>query len=268
MDRERIGLIAGNGKFPLFFAQEAKKQEREIIAVAFKEETSRRLSKYVDEIHWISVGELQKLIDILVEARVTQAIMAGQVNLSLLFSKVKLDEEVKKLLNEVGNKTTEALLGSVGKRLAAENITLINSATYLGDFLPQRGVLTRVTPTAKEWADIEFGKKIAKDIAGLDIGQTVIVKDRTILAVEAIEGTDEAVRRASRFGKKEIVVVKVSKPNQDMRFDLPVIGIRTIKLLHRLKAKVLAIEEKKTLVLEKEKVIRLADRRGICIVAL
>lgn len=193
--------------------------------------------------------------------------MAGQVNLSLLFSKVKLDEEAQKLLREVDNKTTDALLGSVAEKLAERNITLINSATYLDDFLPEKGILTRISPTASEWADIEFGKKIAKQIAGLDIGQTVIVKNKTILAIEAIEGTDEAVRRASRFGKEGIVVVKVSKPEQDMRFDLPVIGERTIKLLCRLKAKILAIEAKRTLVLEKEKIIRLADNRGICIVA-
>ena len=264
---DRIGLIAGNGKFPLFFAQGAKKKGRKIIAIAFKEETSRTLSRYVDEIHWISVGELKKIVDILAGSGVTRAVMAGQVNLSLLFSKVKLDEEAQKLLREVDNKTTDALLGSVAERLAERNITLINSATYLDDFLPEKGVLTQINPTASEWADIEFGKKIAKQIAGLDIGQTVIVKDKAILAIEAIEGTDEAIRRACRFGKEGIVVVKVSKPEQDMRFDLPVIGGRTIKLLHRLKAKILAIEAKKTLVLEKEKIIRLADGWGICIVA-
>ena len=264
---DRIGLIAGNGKFPLFFAQEAKKKGRKIIAIAFKEETSRMLSRYVDEIHWISVGELKKMGDILAASGVTRAVMAGQVNLSLLFSKIKLDEEAQKLLREVDNKTTDTLLGSVAERLAERNITLINSATYLGDFLPEKGVLTRIKPVASEWADIEFGKKIAKQIAGLDIGQTVIVKDKAILAIEAIEGTDEAVRRACRFGKEGIVVVKVSKPEQDMRFDLPVIGERTIKLLHRLKVKILAIEAKKTLVLEKEKIIKLADGWGICIVA-
>ena len=264
---DKIGLIAGNGKFPLFFAQGAKKKGRKIIAIAFKEETSRRLSGYVDEIHWISVGELKKVVDILTGSGVTRAVMAGQVNLSLLFSKVKLDEEARKLLREVDNKTTDSLLGRVAERLAERNITLINSATYLDDFLPGKGALTRISPTSSEWEDIEFGKKIAKQIAGLDIGQTVIVKNKTILAIEAIEGTDEAVRRAWRFGKEGIVVVKVSKPDQDMRFDLPVIGERTIRLLHRLKAKILAVEAKKTLVLEKEKIIRLADGWGICIVA-
>jgi len=263
---EKIGLIAGNGKFPLFFAQGAKKEGRKIITVAFKEETSRELSKYVDEITWISVGELQKLIDILVSSGVSRAVMAGQVNLSLLFSKIKFDEEAQKLLSEVENKTTDALLSTVAKRLAEKNITLINSATYLDEFLPQKGILTQTVPTSQQWEDIEFGRKIAKQIAGLDIGQTVIVKNKTILAIEAIEGTDEAVKRASQYGKEGIVVVKVSKPNQDMRFDIPVIGKKTIKLLHRVKAKILAIEEKKTLILEKEKVIKLADRWGICIV--
>jgi len=263
---EKIGLIAGNGKFPLFFAQEAKRKKKGVIAIAFKEETSKELSRYVDEIHWISVGELQKLIDILVKAGLKRVVMAGQVNLSLLFSKIKMDKEAQKLLKEVENKTTDTLLGKVAEKLAQRNITLISSATYLNDFLTERGILTRREPTSKEWEDIEFGKKIAKEIAGLDIGQTVIVKDKTVLAIEAIEGTDEAVKRAVRFGKEGVVVVKVSKPNQDMRFDLPVIGIRTIELLHQLKVKILAIEEKKTLVLEKEKIVKLADNRGICIV--
>ncbi len=266
MTMEKIGLIAGNGKFPLFFAQGAEKTGKKIVAVAFKEETSRELSKYVDEIHWISVGELQKLIDILTSSGVKQAVMAGQVNLSLIFSKIKLDEEAKKLLTEVETKTTDVLLGKIAEKLAEKNVILINSATYLDDFLPQKGILTRTGPTSQQWEDVEFGKTIAKYIAGLDIGQTVIVKDKTILAIEAIEGTDRAIKRASLFGKDGIIVVKVSKPKQDMRFDIPVVGLRTIKLLHKVKAKVLAIEEKKTLLLEKEKTIKLADRWGICIV--
>ena len=268
MEREeRIGLIAGNGRFPIFFAREAGKRGRKIVAVAFREETSGKLRKAVDEIHWISVGQLSRIAEIFGERKIEKAVMAGQVNLSLLFSKLKMDAEAKKLLDEVRHKTTDAILGAAADNLQKKGITLMNSLTYLDHLVPVEGVLTGRGPTEKERQDIMFGRLMARQIAAVDIGQTVVVKNKTVLAVEAIEGTDRAIIRASRLGGRGITVVKVSKPAQDMRFDVPVVGLKTIELMRRIKGRVLAVEAEKTLILDKEDFIRLADRYGITVVA-
>ena len=265
----RIGLIAGNGKFPIIFAKEAKKKGIEVIGIAIKEEASNDLEKYVAKIYWLGVGELEKLSQVLLREKLSSVVMAGQVRHKILFDKsIKIDPDMQKLLDSVKDKKTDSLMGAVAKRLEQGGVKLLDSTTFLQDYLPEKGVLTKKTLEKKILDDIEFGRGLAKSIAGLDIGQTVVVKDKAVLAVESIEGTDEAIKRGAKYGKSGIIVVKVSKPNQDMRFDVPIIGPDTIKLLKELKAACIAIEAKKTLIIDKEETIKFADEANIAIVAL
>lgn len=266
---ERIGLIAGSGKFPLIFARAAKKQKGEVVAIAVRGETKPSLEGLVDRIYWVGLGELGKTIGIFKEEGITKAVMVGQVTPTLIFKDdITQDEEVKKLLESARDWRADSLLGEIAKRLKRAGITLINSTTYLSDLLPTKGIKTRRKPSKAQWDDIKFGRSIARKIAGLDIGQTVVVKEKAILAIEAIEGTDEAIKRGGALGNGEVVVVKVSKPKQDMRFDMPVVGPETVRSLIQAKASVLAIESEKTVLIDEQEVIKLADERGISIVVI
>jgi DUF1009 family protein len=265
----KIGLIAGNGRFPIIFAQAARKKGVEIVAIGINEETSKELEKFVNKIYWLGVGELEKLLKILKEENIRSVVMAGQVKHKLLFdNNVKIDKRMQFLLGGLKNKKTDSIIGAVARLLGLSGIKVLSSITFLSDHLPERGVLTKISPDARQLKDIEFGRRIAKVIAGLDLGQSIAVKDMVVLAVESIEGTDEAIRRAAKYGKEGIVVIKVTKPRQDMRFDVPVIGPDTIKLLQEVKAGCLAIEAKKTLIIDKPETLRLAESGGISIVAV
>jgi len=268
IENRKIGLIAGNGKFPLIFAQEAKKVGTEVVALAIKKETSPSLENLVDRIHWVNVGQLGDLIEICKKEGITRAVMAGQVRHTRLFGQVRLDARAMALLAGVKDKKANSLLGAVADELLREGIELIDSATYLSHLLPSPGILTRRKPTQNEWRDIEFGHKMAKEIAGLDIGQTVVVKDQTVLAVEGMDGTDRTIKRGGKLGRGDVVVVKVSKPHQDRRFDLPIIGERTIEVLKEAKAKVLAFSARSTILLNREKVVKSANQNGISLVAV
>ena len=268
IENRKIGLIAGNGKFPLIFAQEAKRVGAEVVALAIKKETSPSLENLVDRIHWVNVGQLGDLIEICKKEGITRAVMAGQVRHTRLFGQVRLDARAMALLAGVKDKKANSLLGAVADELLREGIELIDSATYLSHLLPSPGILTRRKPTQNEWRDIEFGHKMAKEIAGLDIGQTVVVKDQTVLAVEGMDGTDHTIKRGGRLGRGDVVVVKVSKPQQDRRFDLPIIGERTIEVLKEAKAKVLAFSARSTILLNREKVVKSANQNGISLVAV
>ena len=265
--KNRIGLIAGNGRFPILFAQEAKKQGADVVAIAIKEETQKELEKHVGKIYWLGVGELSKLSQILLQEKLTAVVMAGQVKHKRIFDDVKIDQEMQKLLGSLKDKKTDSLIGAIAKKLEASGVKLLDSTTFLSDYLPEKGLLTGHSLGQKILDDIDFGRGIAKSIAGLDIGQTVVVKDRAILAVESIEGTDEAIKRGAKYGKDGIVVVKVSKPDQDMRFDIPIIGPETVKLLKEVKAACLSIEAKKTLIIDREETMHLANEAGIGIIA-
>lgn len=265
----RIGLIAGNGRFPIIFAESARKKGIEIIAIGINEETSKELEKFVNKIYWLGVGELDRLLKILREEDLRSIVMAGQVKHKLLFDKnIKIDEKMQFLLGSLKDKKTDSIIGAVARLLEFKGIKVLSSIIFLSDYLPKKGVLTKQLPDNRVLKDIDFGRKIAKAIAGLDIGQSVVVKDRVVLAVESIEGTDEAVRRAAKYGKEGIVVIKVTKPRQDMRFDVPVIGPDTIKLLQEVKAACIAVEAKKTLIIDKPETLRLAESSGISIVAV
>ncbi|MFA5388722.1 MAG: UDP-2,3-diacylglucosamine diphosphatase LpxI [Candidatus Omnitrophota bacterium] len=266
---EKIGLIAGSGRFPIIFARSAREKGVEIVAIGINEETPVELEKFVGKIYWLGVGELGKLLDILKEEKIRSIVMAGQVKHKLLFdSNIKIDKKMQFLLGGLKNKKTDSIIGAVARLLELSGIKVLSSITFLSDYLPAKGILTSRPPDERVLKDIDFGRRIAKEIAGLDIGQSIAVKDKVVLAVESIEGTDEAIKRAASYGKEGIVVIKVTKPRQDMRFDVPVIGPDTIKLLREVKASCLAIEAKKTLIIDKEETLKLANEAGITIIAV
>lgn len=267
MSFKKIGLIAGEGRFPIIFAQKAKLNNVDIIAVGIKSKTNKKLKKYVEKAYYVKLGEFKKLINYFKKHNIKVAVMAGKVpKVSIFDKRIIADKELKELLNRVKDKKDVSLLKEIGNVLQLNGIEVLKSTIYMEEFLANKGNITKRKPTQQEQEDIEFGKKIAKEIAHLDIGQTIVVKDKAVLAVEAIEHTDQTIKRASKLGKKDVVVVKVARPNQDMRFDVPAIGVKTIKFLIKAKAKVLALESGRTFIFDKEEIKRLADKHNISIV--
>jgi UDP-2,3-diacylglucosamine hydrolase len=265
---DKIGIIAGNGRFPFLVAEEIKKTGARVIGVGLKEETDPSFEKLADKIEWIDLGQLQKLIDFFHNEGVSTAVMAGQVKHVQIFAALKMDLRAIKLLASLKNKKTDSLLGAIAADLEKEGIHLIPSHKHLSHLLPRKGVITGSKPGKKEQEDIEFGFGAAKQIAGMDIGQTIAVKDRAVVAVESMEGTDECIRRAGRLAKDGITIVKVAKPNQDARFDIPVIGPGTIETMAESGARILAVESGSTLMLDMERMLELAKREKITIVAI
>jgi len=266
---EPLGLIAGNGKFPLLLASCYKKKHgARIEAVGFRGETSPELANLVDNLLWVGVGQLGKVIKFFRDAGVSRAVMAGQIRPTRMFEKLKFDLRGLKVLSRLDNRKADSIFSSVANEMRKDGITLLDSTSFLKDFLAREGVLTARQPTKREREDARFGAQIAKEIGRLDIGQTVVVKDKAIVAVEALEGTDETIRRGGRLAGEGTVVVKMAKPSQDMRFDVPVIGIETIRTMREAKAALLAVEAQKTLILDEEKLKRLADESGICVVGI
>jgi UDP-2,3-diacylglucosamine hydrolase len=262
------GLIAGNGRFPFLVLEGARSQGIEMAVIAIKEEASAELEKTATRLHWVSLGELSKTIDLLHKEGVTQAVMAGQVKHSKIFSAIRPDWKLAKLLFSLPGKNTDALIGGVAKVLQDEGIQLVDSTLFLKPLLPELGVLTRRAPNERESADIAYGHSVARQIAGMDIGQTVVISDQACVAVEAMEGTDETIARAARIVEgKPLVVVKVSKPKQDMRFDVPVVGLPTIEQMKSSRATALAVDAGRTLLFDRQKLIELADAAGIAIQA-
>lgn len=266
---ERIGLIAGNGQFPILFAKSASSQGKEVVALAVREETDPELENYVHKIYWIGVGQLKEFFQILQKEKLKKVVMAGQIRPAHIFDQnISKDDDLKRFLKKVKDKRADSLLGGIARLLKRMGIKLLDSTTFLKSHLVSRGTLTSVEPTSSQWQDISFGANIARRIAGLDIGQTVVVKDKAILAVEAIEGTDETIKRGGTLGKTGAVVVKVSKPHQDMRFDIPLVGPKTIDSLVSASCALLAMEAGKTLLLEKEKCLQIAQENHICLLGL
>ena len=264
----RWGLIAGNGRFPFLVLEGARSQGIEMAVIAIREEAAPELERAAKHLHWVSLGELSRTIELLREEGVTRAVMAGQVKLNKIFSSIKPDWRLAKLLLTLPLKNTDSLIGAVARVLESEGIELVDSTAFLKPLVPAPGVLTRRAPDAEEAADIAYGRHIARQIAGLDLGQTVVVRDRACVAVEAMEGTDETIVRAARItGGARLVVVKVSKPGQDMRFDVPVVGLPTIEVMKRSNATALAIDAERTLLFDRERLIEMADAGGIAIEA-
>lgn len=270
---DRLGIIAGNGQFPFVLAQEAHNRGNEVIAIAIKEEAHPSLKDYVDRIHWVSLGQLGKIISICKNEKITRTVMAGQVKHNKLFANFSLDLKAVKLLFGLKNRQTDSILSAVVKEFEKNGISFISSTTYLEKWIPGEGILTKSRPKSNEMEDIKFGFDIAKKVSTLDIGQTIVVKDKAIIAIEAMEGTDACIQRAGTLaspfgGKSGMVVVKVSKLKQDPRFDVPVIGLKTIEVLQSSGARVLAFEANKTLLFDKDYFIQMADRYNLAVVGI
>jgi DUF1009 family protein len=262
------GLIAGNGRFPFLVLEGARSQGIEMAVIALKEEASTELENSAKRLHWVSLGELSKAIDLMHKEGVTQAVMAGQVKHNKIFSSIRPDWKLAKLLFSLPRKNTDSLIGAVARVLEDEGIRLVDSTIFLKPLVPEAGVLTKRAPDERERADIEYGLGVARQISAMDIGQTVVVSDRACVAVEAMEGTDETIARAARItNAKQLVVVKVSKPGQDMRFDVPVIGLPTIEQMKSARATALALDAGRTLLFDREKLLAHADAAGIAIQA-
>ncbi len=275
---ERIGLIAGNGKFPLLVLDAARARGAEVVVAAIKEEAFPEIESHgAAAVYWMSLGELGRLIDTFKREGVRRAIMAGQVKHKQIFSSIRPDWRLAKLLLSLRTRNTDALLGGVAKVLADEGITLEDSTSFLQPLLVRPGVLTRRSPTEAEQKDLAYGRQVARHLAQFDIGQTVVIAQAACVAVEAMEGTDSAIERAGRImaGLEEpastlgrnLTVVKVAKPNQDMRFDVPVVGVKTIDVMRQAGASCLALDAGKCLLLDGDAVIAAAESAGICIIA-
>jgi DUF1009 family protein len=261
-------LIAGNGRFPFLVLEGARSQGIEMAVIALKEEASPELEQVAKRLHWVSLGELSKAIELMQREGVKRAVMAGQVKHNKIFSAIRPDWKLAKLLFSLPRKNTDSLIGAVAKVFEEEGIQLVDSTLFLKPLLPEAGVLTRRAPNEHEAADMEYGLEVARRLAGMDIGQTVVIADRACVAVEAMEGTDETIARAARFANgKPLVVVKVSKPRQDMRFDVPVIGLPTVKSMGDAGATALAIDASRTLLFDRNRLIETADAAGIAIQA-
>jgi hypothetical protein len=263
------GLIAGNGRFPFLVLEAARSQGIDMAVIALKEEASPELEQVAKRLHWVSLGELSKAIELMQREGVKRAVMAGQVKHNKIFSAIRPDWKLAKLLFSLPRRNTDSLIGAVAKVFEEEGIQLVDSTLFLKPLLPEAGVLTRRVPNEHEAADIQYGLEVARRLAGMDIGQTVVIADRACVAVEAMEGTDETIARAARFADgRPLVVVKVSKPQQDMRFDVPVVGLPTVKSMGDAGATALAIDASRTLLFDRSRLIESADAAGIAIEAI
>lgn len=275
---EKLGLIAGNGKFPFLVLDAAQAQGYEVIVAAIKEETFPEIESHgAAAVHWLSLGELSRLIETFQQAGVRRAVMAGQVKHKQIFSSIRPDWRLAKVLLSVTTRNTDSLLGAIAKVLAGEGITLEKSTWLLEPLLVKAGALTKRMPTEQERQNIAYGRAVAGNLAQHDIGQTVVIAESACLAVEAMEGTDATIARAGEIMRslhgdastlsRDLTVVKIAKPNQDMRFDVPVIGVKTIEVMHAAGATCLAVDAGKCLLLDGQKVTDAADAAGIAIAA-
>jgi DUF1009 family protein len=266
----RIGLIAGNGRFPFLALQGARSLGHDVTIVAVKEEAFPELEAAARtagaDLHWVSLGHLGRCIKILKGAGISRAVMAGQVKHVKIFSGIIPDLTLLSVLTRLKSRNTDALITAVADVMRNEGIELLNSTAFLEPLLARPGVLTLRAPSAEEMADFEFGYRMADAIAGLDIGHTIVVKDQAVVAVEAMEGTDEVIGRAGHLAGPGVRIVKVAKPKQDMRFDVPVIGFATITAMRVAGASALSIDAGKTLVLDGPAVFASADEAGITVV--
>jgi DUF1009 family protein len=264
---DTLGLIAGSGVYPTVLAKAARAAGvKKIVAAAFTDETTPTLAQVVDEISWLRVGQLGRLLKCFSETGVHRAIMAGQISPKNLFD-LRPDWKALFLLARLKHRNAESIFAAIADELAKIEVELLPATTFLDSFLAETGLVAGPELSDREKQDVDYGWQIAKEISRLDIGQTVVVKNGTVLAVEAFEGTNEALKRGGALGRKKAIMIKVAKPNQDMRFDVPVIGVETVRIAAQVAVRVIAIEAGKTLLLEKESVVDLAERSKISIIA-
>jgi DUF1009 family protein len=277
----RYGLIAGNGRFPFMVVEGARRAGVSLSVAAIREETDPKIEEEVERLTWVGIGQLGKMIRFFKGEGVEKAIMAGQVKHVQIFSRAIPDARMLKMLLKLPRRNTDSLIGGIASELASEGIDLIDSTYFLQDYLPVAGTLTRRKPNAAERADIDYGLEIAREIAGLDLGQTIVVRGKACVSIEAMEGTDATIRRAGELlrGDKEaqdaiklssgpLTVLKLSKPNQDMRFDVPVTGVPTIQTMIEAGATCLCLSAGKTLMFDRDEMISLADKNKVAIVAV
>jgi UDP-2,3-diacylglucosamine hydrolase len=275
--KPKLGLIAGNGRFPLLVLDAGRAQGFDMVVAAIKEETSPEIEKHGAAVHWMSLGELSKLVETFQREGVSRAIMAGQVKHKQIFSSIRPDWRLAKLLLNLRTRNTDALIGAVAKVLADEGISLENSTLLLEPLLAKPGILSHRGPTEQETKNIDYGRSVARHLAQYDIGQTVVVAESACIAVEAMEGTDATIERAGHIMasldseasmlSRALTVIKIAKPNQDMRFDVPVVGVRTIEVMRTAGASCLALDAGKCLLLDGESVIQQADKAQIAVIA-
>lgn len=263
-----IGLIAGNGRFPVIFAENARKLGFRVSAVAHQGETAPELEQVVDRLHWVRIGQFGKVIQALKCDGVEQAVMLGGIKKTHLFSDVRPDFRAMAVFTKLKSWKDDHILRAIADDLENEGITIRESTFGLSTLIVSEGTLTRRRPSRKEREDVSYGWNIAKEIGRMDIGQCVVVKDRVIVAVEAVEGTDEAIRRGGRLARSGAVVVKCCKPQQDLRFDLPAVGPQTIDVMAEAKASVLALEAHKTIMLDREETLEKAHQAGIAVIGV
>ncbi len=282
---KKLGLIAGSGRFPLLSLREAVSRGIPVVVAAIKEEASPELEALASSsgqaavtLHWIGLGQLGKLIDLFKRESVSQAILAGQVQHSRIFApgsdrarrllSALPDFRMLRMLVSLPRRDTESLIGGIVRELASEGVELLDSTFLLSELVPAPGVLTRRKPSGDERKDIDYGRPVAKELARLDVGQTIVVKSQAVVAVESMEGTDETIRRAARLvDGQRLSVIKVSRPSQDMRFDVPVVGLETLRVLRECNVSALSIDARRTLMLDRSQLIEEADRGGVTIVA-
>jgi len=268
-EKEKYGLIAGNGRFPFLVLQSARQQNIDVVVAAIKEETFAEIESCGYPVHWLGLGELGKLIRIFRNSGVRKAIMAGQVKHVQIFGSSFPDLTMIRMLAGLKQKNTDSLIGGVARILEESGISLVDSSILLKPYMAPLGVLTKRGLNSSEKSDVDYGRPIAHQIASLDIGQTIVVRDRAVVAVEAMEGTDAVIRRAGELGsKKNLTVIKVSKPRQDMRFDVPVIGLATVKTMIASGATALVIDAQRTLIFDKEKAVEAANNNDIAIIGM
>jgi len=264
----KFGLIAGNGRFPFLVIEGAKKQGASLAVVAIKEETDERIEELAEKIIWVGIGQLGKMISFFKREAVEQVIMAGQVKHVQIFSGALPDLRMIRMLWNLPQRNTDALIGGVADEMRREGIELIDSTYFIRDKLAKEGVLTKRKPDEIERGNVRYGLTIANEIARLDLGQTIVVRAKACVAIEAMEGTDAVIRRAGELARGKLTVVKVAKPNQDMRFDVPVVGTPTIEEMIKSGATCLCLTAQKTLIFDKEEMLGLANRHKISIIAV
>ncbi len=271
---EKLGLIAGNGRFPILFAKGAKENNVPVIAVAIEGETSPEIGQHVEKLYWIGVAQIGKLIKIFKQENIYKAVMAGGLTKSNMFSSLrnlKLLPDLRTInlwYKNVKRRDDQSLLGAVADELLKDGIELQSSTLYVPQLLAKKGILTKKKPADREMDDIYFAVPLAKEIAKHGIGQCIVVKEKVVLAVEAFEGTDEAIRRGGKLGRSDVVVIKVCKQNFDPRFDIPTVGLDTIKTLKGSSASVLALEAGRTIILDIEETLAEADKAGISVIGI